>query len=212
MSDPALAAFGSSFSAITLAELGDKTFFMSMILAMRHPRRWVFLGSFAALAAVTVISLGVGYGLRELLPTALLPWLAGLLFLGFGAKLLLDAAKLPTNAADDERQEAEEAVLAADHRQPSQRAMAVLAEAFGLVFIAELGDRTQFATIFLATAPGFPFAALLAGTLAGHGLVTALAVGSGRWIGERVDERLLYRLSGGLFILFGLWTLSQVLG
>jgi Ca2+/H+ antiporter, TMEM165/GDT1 family len=183
-----------------------------MILAMRHPRRWVFLGSFAALAAVTVISLGVGYGLRELLPTALLPWLAGLLFLGFGGKLLLDAAKLPTNAADDERQEAEQAVLAADHRQPSQRAWAVLAEAFGLVFIAELGDRTQFATIFLATAPGFPFAALLAGTLAGHGLVTALAVGSGRWIGERVDERLLYRLSGGLFILFGLWSLSQVLG
>jgi Ca2+/H+ antiporter, TMEM165/GDT1 family len=212
MNDPALAAFGSSFSAITLAELGDKTFFMSMILAMRHPRRWVFVGSFAALASVTLLSLGMGYGLRELLPTALLPWLAGLLFLGFGAKLLLDAGRLPANAAEGERQEAEDAVIAADRRQPSERALAVVSEAFALVFVAELGDRTQFATIFLATAPRFPFAALLAGTLAGHGLVTALAVGSGRWVGERVDERLLYRLSGGLFIVFGLWALSQALG
>jgi Ca2+/H+ antiporter, TMEM165/GDT1 family len=212
MGNQGLAAFGSSFSAITLAELGDKTFFMAMILAMRHSRRWVFLGSFAALTAVTLLSLGVGYGLRELLPATLLPWLAGLLFLSFGAKLLLEASRLSANAAADERMEAEQAVLAADSRQPSQRAWPVLAEAFGLVFVAELGDRTQFATIFLATAPGFPFAALLFGTLAGHGLVTALAVGAGRWAGERVDERLLYRLSGGLFILFGVWALSRLLG
>jgi Ca2+/H+ antiporter, TMEM165/GDT1 family len=212
MSDPGVAAFGSSFSAITLAELGDKTFFMSMILAMRHPRRWVFLGSFAALAAVTLLSLTVGYGLRELLPTDLLPWLAGLLFLGFGAKLLLDASRLPEHASQEERQEAEQAVLAADQRHPSQRALAVIWEAFALVFIAELGDRTQFATIFLATAPGFPFAALLGGTLAGHGLITALAVGAGRWVGDRVDERVLYRLSGALFIVFGLWALGRALG
>jgi putative Ca2+/H+ antiporter (TMEM165/GDT1 family) len=212
MSDPGLAAFGSSFSAITLAELGDKTFFMALILAMRHPRRWVFLGSFAALAVVTLMSLGVGYGLRELLPARLLPWLAALLFLGFGGKLLLDAGQLSADAARDERQEAEQVVIAADRRQPSQRALAVLWESFALVFVAELGDRTQFATIFLATAPGFTMAGLVAGSLAGHGLVTALAVGSGRWVGERVDERLLYRLSGGLFVVFGLWALGQALG
>jgi putative Ca2+/H+ antiporter (TMEM165/GDT1 family) len=212
MGDPALAAFGSSFSAITLAELGDKTFFMSLILAMRHPRRWVFLGSFAALAAVTLLSLGIGYGMRELLPTALLPWLAGLLFLGFGGKLLLEAAQLPADAAAGERQEAEEAVLAADRRHPSQRALAVLAEAFGLVFIAELGDRTQLATIVLAAAPGFSFAGLLAGTLAGHAAVTGVAVGAGKWIGQRLNERLLYRLSGGLFLAFGLVALRQAMG
>jgi hypothetical protein len=34
--NPSLAAFGASFTAITLAELGDKTFFMALILATRH--------------------------------------------------------------------------------------------------------------------------------------------------------------------------------
>jgi putative Ca2+/H+ antiporter (TMEM165/GDT1 family) len=212
MSDPALAAFGSGFSAITLAELGDKTFFMALILATRHARRWVFLGSFAALTAVTVLSLGIGRGLRELLPTWLLPWLAALLFLGFGLKLLIDASRLSAEAAQEEQREAEQAVDAAEDRQAGERALAVLWEAFALVFIAELGDRTQFATIFLAAAPALAFTGLLAGTLAGHALVTALAVGAGRWIGDRVDERLLYRLSGGLFLLFGLVALRQALG
>ena len=45
--DSGLAAFGSSFTAITLAELGDKTFFMALILAARHRARWVFIGASA---------------------------------------------------------------------------------------------------------------------------------------------------------------------
>lgn len=210
--DPGLAAFGSGLSAITVAELGDKTFFMALILAVRHPRRWVFLGSFAALSVVTLLSLGVGYGLRELLPVRLLPWLAGGLFLVFGIRLLLEAQTLPADAAQGEAQEAEQAVIAADRQLLSSRPLAVIWEAFALVFIAELGDRTQLATIVLATAPGFTFIGLLAGTLLGHALVTALAVGSGRWIGDRVDERLLYRLGGGLFLLFAVVALRQALG
>ena len=212
MSDPTLTAFGSSFGAITLAELGDKTFFMALILAARHQRRWVFLGSFAALALVTLLSLAVGFGVRELLPADLLPWLAALLFLGFGAKLLLEARGLRRDAAQDEAEEAEQAVNAAERRHPISRPLPVTWEAFSLVFVAEIGDRTQFATILLAAAPTFTFPGLVAGALAGHALVTALAVGSGRWIGQRVDERLLYRLSGGLFILFGLAALGQALG
>lgn len=213
-SDPGLAAFGSSLTAITLAELGDKTFFMALILAVRHSARLVFVGAFAALAVVTLLSLGVGYGLRELLPQSLVPWLAALLFLGFGIKLLIDAQGLGAAAAQEEADEAEEAVKAAERRQAAAGAWAVIWESFALVFVAELGDRTQFATIVLATAPAavFSFVGLLAGSLAGHALVTWLAVGAGQWIGGRVDERLLYRLSGGLFLAFGLVSLLQALG
>ncbi|CAK6700786.1 MULTISPECIES: TMEM165/GDT1 family protein [unclassified Synechococcus] len=213
-SDPAIAAFGSSFTAITLAELGDKTFFVAFLLAARHRARWVFIGAFAALAAVTMISLAFGLGLRSLLPVELVPWLAALLFGGFGLKLLIDAQAMGAQAAEQEAQEAEDLVNAAEANQDQSRAggWLVVREAFLLVFMAELGDRTQFATIFLATAPGFTFSALLAGTLAGHALVTGLAVGAGKWIGQLLSERLLYRLSGGLFLAFAVVALRQALG
>ena len=212
-SDPSLAAFGSSLAAITLAELGDKTFFMALILAVRHRARWVFIGSFAALTAVTLISLALGYGLRELLPQSLVPWLAAVLFLSFGIKLLIDAQGMAANAATEEKAEAEQVINTAESSKAFNTAWAVIWEAFALVFIAELGDRTQFTTIFMATAPAqvFSFGGLLAGTLLGHALVTWLAVGAGKWIGQWVNERLLYRLSGGLFLVFGLAALSQAL-
>ncbi|MCP9837127.1 TMEM165/GDT1 family protein [Cyanobium sp. N.Huapi 1H5] len=210
--DPGLAAFGSSLTAITLAELGDKTFFMALILAARHRPRWVFLGAFAALSLVTLLSLGMGYGLREWLPPTVVPWLAAALFLGFGVKLLVDASRLPADAATEEAHEAEAAIDAAESDGGVRGPGAVIWEAFVLVFLAELGDRTQFATIFLAAAPAFTFAGLLAGTLLGHALVTWLAVGAGQWIGGRISERVLYRLSGGLFLAFGLLSIRQAIG
>ncbi len=209
--DAGLAAFGSSLTAITLAELGDKTFFMALVLATRHRARWVFVGAFAALAAVTVLSLGLGYGLRALLPGWLVPWLAAVLFLGFGLKLLLDAQGMAANAAQEE---AEQAVQAVETRAAISGAWPVIWEAFALVFVAELGDRTQFTTIFMATAPAqvFSFAGLLLGSLTGHAVVTWLAVGAGKWIGGHISEKLLYRLSGGLFLVFGLFSLKQAFG
>ncbi len=211
-SDPAVAAFGASLTAITLAELGDKTFFMALILAARHRGRDVFIGAFAALTAVTLISLGLGYGLRELLPPSVVPWLAAALFLGFGVKLVIDAQRMGANEAEEEEQEAQQAIDEVESRRRISTSWAVIWEAFVLVFLAELGDRTQFTTIFLATAPAFTFAGLLVGTLLGHALVTWLAVGAGKWIGGRISEKLLYRLSGGLFLVFGLLSLKQALG
>ena len=210
-SDPGVAAFGASLTAITLAELGDKTFFMALILAARHRGRDVFIGAFMALTAVTLFSLGLGYGLRELLPPTVVPWLAAVLFLGFGVKLLIDAQRMGADEAEEEEQEAEQAINEAESRRRLSTTWAVIWESFVLVFLAELGDRTQFTTIFLATAPAFTFAGLLAGTLLGHALVTWLAVGAGKWIGGRISEKLLYRLSGGLFLAFGLFSLKQAL-
>jgi len=211
-SDPAVATFGASLTAITLAELGDKTFFMALIMAARHRGRDVFIGAFAALTAVTLISLGLGYGLRELLPPSVVPWLAAALFLGFGVKLVIDAQRMGANEAEEDEQEAQQAIDEVESRRRISTSWAVIWEAFVLVFLAELGDRTQFTTIFLATAPAFTFAGLLVGTLLGHALVTWLAVGAGKWIGGRISEKLLYRLSGGLFLVFGLLSLKQALG
>ena len=49
-------AFVASLSVIIVSELGDKTFFIAAIMAMRHPRLTVFAGAIFALALMTVLS------------------------------------------------------------------------------------------------------------------------------------------------------------
>lgn len=51
-----LHAFLASLSVIVVSELGDKTFFIAAIMAMRHPRLTVFAGAIGALAVMTVLS------------------------------------------------------------------------------------------------------------------------------------------------------------
>lgn len=51
-----LHAFIASLSVIIVSELGDKTFFIAAIMAMRHPRVTVFAGAISALALMTVLS------------------------------------------------------------------------------------------------------------------------------------------------------------
>ena len=49
-------AFAASISVIIVSELGDKTFFIAAIMAMRHPRLTVFLGAMTALGVMTILS------------------------------------------------------------------------------------------------------------------------------------------------------------
>lgn len=51
-----LHAFVASISVILVSEIGDKTFFIAAIMAMRHPRLTVFLGAISALVLMTILS------------------------------------------------------------------------------------------------------------------------------------------------------------
>lgn len=51
-----LHAFIASLSVIVVSELGDKTFFIAAIMAMKHPRSTVFIGAISALALMTLLS------------------------------------------------------------------------------------------------------------------------------------------------------------
>jgi len=62
-----LTAFTAGLLLITISELGDKTFFIAVILSMHHSRRLVFTGVVAALAAMTVLSVAFGQ-VASLLP------------------------------------------------------------------------------------------------------------------------------------------------
>ncbi|WP_204140388.1 TMEM165/GDT1 family protein [Halomicronema sp. CCY15110] len=194
--------FTAGLLLITLSEIGDKTFFIGAILAMRHPRRWVFVGVTAALAVMTLLSVWIGQ-IATLFPQHYVQWVAIALFFGFGLKLLYDASQMSgQESLDDECEEALAAVKEREQGITSWSIRAVLLEAFTLTFVAEWGDRTQLATITLASANN-PYGVLV-GAILGHAICAAIAVTCGKLIAGRISERLLTALGGILFIGFGM--------
>lgn len=197
-----LSAFTAGLLLITISELGDKTFFIAAILATRHPRRLVFAGAIAALSLMTVLSVLFGQ-VATLLPPVYVQWAEAILFLGFGIKLLLDARKMSNQPNVEEQEEALSAVKAADEKLAKRYSWpAIVAEAFGLTFIAEWGDRTQFTTIALAAA-NHPVGVTL-GAILGHAICAAIAVACGKLICGRLSERTITLIGGSLFLVFGL--------
>ena len=169
---------------------------------MRHPRRWVFIGVTLALAVMTLLSVWIGQ-IATLLPQLYVQWVAIALFFGFGLKLLYDASQMSgKESLDDECEEALEAVKQREQGITSWSIRAVLLEAFTLTFVAEWGDRTQLATITLASANN-PYGVLV-GAVLGHAICAAIAVTCGKLIAGRISEQLLTALGGVLFIGFGI--------
>jgi Ca2+/H+ antiporter, TMEM165/GDT1 family len=206
-----LQAFTAGLLLITISELGDKTFFIAMCLAMRHSRRLVLAGAVTALAAMTIISVLMGQ-MIALLPKPLIHYGEVILFLAFGLKLLYEASQMPAKSlaidcqgaakATEAEREAALAIAQAEAKLTSRSSFAIYLEAFTLVFVGELGDRTQFATITLA-ATNNPWGVTL-GAIVGHVICTLIAVIGGRLIAGRISERTVTMMGGLLFLVFAI--------
>lgn len=203
-----LTAFTASLLLITVSELGDKTFFIAAILAMRHPRCWVFVGAALALAAMTLLSVLMGQA-ATFLPPQVLKWAEIGLFLIFGFKLLYEASQMNVVSDHEEEKAAAETVAKAEKdlakKHQKETPLAVIGEAFGLTFVAEWGDRTQIATIALAAAN--PPVGVVLGAVFGHTICAAIATLCGRWLCGKLSERTLTMLGGTLFLFFAMSTL-----
>lgn len=82
-----------------------------------------------------------------------------------------------------------------------------LAIVFGTVFLAELGDKTQLATLlFAAKNPGSKWV-VFAAAAAALIIAAGLAVLAGSFIAQHLNTRWLTRLAGAGFVVIGLWTL-----
>merc|ERR1712086_893653 len=206
--------FYASFAMIILSELGDKTFFIAAILAMRHPRLVVFSGAISALALMTVLSAGMGYAAPLLLPHQVTHYLGALLFLYFGVQLIREASS-SEGGVSDELAETEEELAEGDEesgatssddnskgrRNPlTALASPILIKTFTITFVAEWGDRSQIATIALAASKNV-YGVTLGGVL-GHAICTAIAVIGGKALSERISERTMLYLGGCVFLLF----------
>lgn len=196
-----LTAFTAGLLLITISELGDKTFCIAMLLAMRHSRRLVFIGVTAALAAMTLLSVLMGQ-VVSVLPKTYIWYAEVVLFIGFGLKLLYDAYRMPPCIACDDIEAAKETIKQTNLVAQSGASYAIVAQSFMLTFVAEWGDRTQFATITLA-ASNNPIGVTI-GAILGHAICAAIAVIGGRLVAKRISERVVTALGGILFVIFGL--------
>jgi Ca2+/H+ antiporter, TMEM165/GDT1 family len=202
-----LTAFVASLLLITAFELGDKSFFVAMLLAMRHSRRLVFIGVLGALIVMTIASVLMGQ-LFSFIPKIYITYAEVALFIGFGLKLLYDAYRMSPLATDDELMEAKEAVEESEQTLPPKVSnWNIILQAFSLTFITEWGDRTQFATIALAASNNA--VGVTVGAILGHAICTGIAVIGGRIIAGRISERLVTAIGGGLFVFFGVLAAVQ---
>ena len=138
-----LDGFLQAFLLIFFSEIGDKTFFIAVILATQQDKATVFAGTFGALAVMTVISVGIGqvFHIAEEATTQLAgsnwdDYLAVALLLVFGIQTILGAEE------DTAEEEEEDAKVAVAGMQFDGNAALVIST-FALVFAAEWGDKVS---------------------------------------------------------------------
>ena len=82
---------------------------------------------------------------------------------------------------------------------------------FGTVFLAELGDKTQLATVLFAAKPSASLLMVFAGSALALIVSSGLAVAAGSFVAHYVDPRYLAFVAGVGFIIIGAWTIAQAL-
>ncbi len=180
----------ASFGVVALAEMGDKTQLIAFSLASRFRRPWiVMLGILIATTANHALASWAGAWVAAALPVSLLAWLLGLGFLAFGVWTLF-----PDTAAE-----------------PADRAgWGPLVTTTVVFFLAEMGDKTQLATVALGARFGAPVA-VTAGTTLGMLAADGLAVFVGTRLATAVPMTLVRRVAAAVFLLFGAVAIAKAL-
>ena len=103
-----LHSFVLSLTMIVFSEVGDKTFLIAALMAMKHPRLVVFSAAFTALIAMTILSAVLGHAFPLLVPKRFVNFAAAALFLVFGGKMLKEGyAMRPEQGVSQEMREVE---------------------------------------------------------------------------------------------------------
>lgn len=178
-----LGVAASTFLVILPAELPDKTFVASLVLATRFPRPAVWVGVTLAFGVQCLIAVTAGR-LLALLPGILVAVAAGVLFALGALVMLRGGLQARTSwAAEVAAERSAEDVEVQANVTTSGSASGFFA-AFALIFVAEWGDLSQLVTAGLAARTGEPFSVFL-GAWAALAVVAAVAVAAGGWLTAR---------------------------
>jgi putative Ca2+/H+ antiporter (TMEM165/GDT1 family) len=186
-----LSALALSTGVVALAEMGDKTQLLSLMLAARYPKQTLAIigGILIATIANHACAALLGHWLTTFMSPDLLKWILGLSFLGIGLWLLV-----PDHIDD------------VAGSKVADKAFQVFILTVGLFFLAEMGDKTQIATIALGAKYSDVFSVTV-GTTLGMMLANAPAV----WIGQKFTKRMpikwVHAVAAVTFIAIGIATL-----
>ncbi|NLI69965.1 MAG: TMEM165/GDT1 family protein [Firmicutes bacterium] len=181
-----LAVFFTSFTSIFLAEFGDKTQLISMNLACRYPPLQVLAGVMVGLAAVQAMAVGAGGVIYRYIPLEVIIIFSGAFFICIG----LWTALVP--------------VRSVDHATEKKSGFW---PAVGLIFISELGDKTQITAMLLAASFGRPLV-VLAGAILAMLANHLIAIFFGARFLSRLPDRWLRFISAAVFLVVGIAVLS----
>jgi putative Ca2+/H+ antiporter (TMEM165/GDT1 family) len=189
-----LQSFLTSTSVVALAEVGDKTQLLAVMLAVRYRRPVpIALGVLAATLANHAGAGGIGILLSSLLSPAVLNWCVVASFVLMAGWILVPD-KLDTDDAD---------------LRP--RALGVFGTTVLAFFLAEMGDKTQIATIALA-ARFQDFFGVVAGTTTGMMLANLPAIYLGHRFADRLPAKAVHAAAAVIFVVLGGLALRNALG
>ncbi len=179
-----LEAFLLSTGIVALAEMGDKTQLLSLVLAARYRKPWpIVAGILVATLLNHALAGAVGAWIMAAVGADLMRWILGASFMAMGLWMLVP----------DRLDESEAAAL---------RGWGVFLTTTWAFFLAEMGDKTQIATVALG-AQYTPLLAVVAGTTLGMMLANAPVVFFGEAITRRVPIRLVHSLAAAIFVVMG---------
>lgn len=184
-------AFLVSTGVVALGEMGDKTQLLAIILAARFRKPLpIILGILVATLANHAAAAWVGDWVAQALGPQLLRWVVGGSFLAVAVWMLIP------DKIDD-----------GDH--PDKLRWGVFGTTVLAFFLAEMGDKTQIATVALAARYHDLFAVVM-GTTLGMMLANVPAVFMGDKIAKRLSMRLVHGIAALIFAVLGVLTLLNV--
>jgi len=189
-------AFLISTGIVALAEIGDKTQLLSFVLAARYRRPWpIVAGILVATLANHALAGAVGTWLAQALGPEVMRWVLGGSFIAMAVWMLIP------DKLDD----------AGD----GAGRLGVFGSTLLAFFLAEMGDKTQVATVALA-ARYDAFTAVVAGTTLGMMIANVPAVILGDRIAGRMPVRLVHGVAALIFAALGIavliWGTSELAG
>lgn len=222
-----------SFLIVGVAEIFDKTWFVALLMSIRHEkyRMAVFLSSFTALALHTLIAAAFGYGVSRFVDIWVLHFSAAALYAVFFVMYAIDWYQADPDAdiisagveeAEEELTEDAEgnyekpnknvegygAVIADTRKKKVPTVRKVCLQCFIAMFVAEWGDRTQIA--MMGQHASQPLIPVCVGSLLAFGLLTMSAVLAGNLVdGHKLSEKSMHMFSAASFLCFSLLALRD---